>query len=88
MFKFQYNLIPRAVQSLKVLTELPIIVVLMLQLYKEQVNSDVCDFIPLIMNTIVLQPHQAQRLVDLKLSVSASIDNNKIIEICSPKNQK
>lgn len=56
-----YNLIPRAVLSLKVLTELPIIVVLMFQLYKQQVYQDVADFIPLIMNTIVLQPFSQHR---------------------------
>ncbi|XP_045594313.1 transformation/transcription domain-associated protein isoform X4 [Procambarus clarkii] len=56
-----YNVIPRAVLSLKVLTELPIIVVLMFQLYKQQVYQDVADFIPLIMNTIVLQPHAQHR---------------------------
>lgn len=47
--------------SLKVLTELPIIVVLMFQLYKQQVYQDVADFIPLIMNTIILQPYQQHR---------------------------
>ncbi|KAA0197800.1 hypothetical protein HAZT_HAZT001767 [Hyalella azteca] len=51
-----YNVIPRALLSLKVLTELPIIVVLMLQLYKDQVYQEVVDFIPLIMDTITLQP--------------------------------
>ncbi|XP_027217728.2 transformation/transcription domain-associated protein isoform X2 [Penaeus vannamei] len=56
-----YNVIPRAVLSLKVLTELPIIVVLMFQLYKQQVYQDVADFIPLIMNTIVLQPFAQHR---------------------------
>lgn len=56
-----YNLIPRAVLSLKVLTELPIIVVLMFQLYKQQVYQDVADFIPLIMNTIILQPYPQHR---------------------------
>ncbi|XP_068243023.1 transformation/transcription domain-associated protein isoform X3 [Palaemon carinicauda] len=56
-----YNIIPRAVLSLKVLTELPIIVVLMFQLYKQQVYQDVADFIPLIMNTIVLQPYAQHR---------------------------
>ncbi|KAK7066693.1 hypothetical protein SK128_022508, partial [Halocaridina rubra] len=56
-----YNIIPRAVLSLKVLTELPIIVVLMFQLYKQQVFQDVADFIPLIMNTIVLQPYAQHR---------------------------
>ena len=58
---FQYNLIPKAVRSLKVLAELPIIVVLMYQLYKVNVHNDVADFIPLIMATIVLQPLSQQR---------------------------
>jgi len=48
--------------SLKVLAELPIIVVLMYQLYKQHVHNDVAEFIPLIMNTIVLQPTPQQRL--------------------------
>ncbi|CAH1788418.1 unnamed protein product [Owenia fusiformis] len=55
------NIIPRAVLSLKVLAELPIIVVLMYQLYKQSVHSDVADFIPLIMNTIILQPSPQHR---------------------------
>lgn len=58
---FQYYLIPKAVLSLKVLQELPIIVVLMYQLYKQNVHQDVADFIPLIMNTITLQPSIEQR---------------------------
>nr|KAG5693698.1 hypothetical protein BaRGS_008340 [Batillaria attramentaria] len=49
-----YNIIPRGVQSLKVLAELPIIVVLMYQLYKASVQPDMLEFIPLIMNTITL----------------------------------
>lgn len=57
----QYNLIPKAVLSLKVIQELPIIVVLMYQLYKEKVHQDVSDFIPLIMTTITLQPSLQQR---------------------------
>ncbi|XP_067013941.2 transformation/transcription domain-associated protein [Anabrus simplex] len=56
-----YNLIPKATMSLKVLQELPIIVVLMFQLYKQNVHQDVADFIPLIMTTITLQPTVAQR---------------------------
>lgn len=47
--------------SLKVLQELPIIVVLMYQLNKQSVHQDVSDFIPLIMTTITLQPTQQQR---------------------------
>lgn len=51
-----YNLIPRGVLSLKVLQELPIIVVLMYQIYKPYVHQEVAEFVPLIMNTITLQP--------------------------------
>ncbi|KAI4454767.1 ataxia telangiectasia mutated atm -related [Holotrichia oblita] len=57
-----YNLIPKAVLSLKVIQDLPIIVVLMYQLYKQSVYKDVSDFIPLIMSTITLQPSLAQRI--------------------------
>ncbi|XP_012269997.1 transformation/transcription domain-associated protein isoform X2 [Orussus abietinus] len=56
-----YNLIPKAVLSLKVLQELPIIVVLMYQIYKQNVHQDVSDFIPLIMTTINLQPSPQHR---------------------------
>ncbi|KAK9874414.1 hypothetical protein WA026_002761 [Henosepilachna vigintioctopunctata] len=59
-----YYLIPKAILSLKVLQELPIIVVLMYQLYKKNVHQDVSDFIPLIMNTITLQPTAEQREVE------------------------
>ncbi|XP_074624680.1 transformation/transcription domain-associated protein-like isoform X2 [Acropora palmata] len=57
----QQMTIPKAVNSLKVLAELPIIVVLMYQLYKQNVHSVVADFIPLIMNTIILQPSLTAR---------------------------
>lgn len=50
--------------SLKVIQELPIIVVLMYQLYKQNVHQDVRDFIPLIMTTITLQPSLQQRQLD------------------------
>lgn len=62
MFRhFQYNLIPKAVMSLKVLQELPIIVVLMNQLYKQNVLQDVSDFIPIVITTISLQPSPQHR---------------------------
>ncbi|RWS26862.1 Transformation/transcription domain-associated protein-like protein, partial [Leptotrombidium deliense] len=56
-----YNLIPKATVSLKVLAELPIIVVLMYQLYRANVHAEVEGFIPLIMVTIALQPSEAHR---------------------------
>lgn len=58
----QYNVVPRAVLSLKVLAELPIIVVLMYQLYKQGVHQDVAEFIPLILSTITLQPRPQDRM--------------------------
>ena len=56
-----YNLIPKGILSLKVLQELPIIVVLMYQIYKQLVQQEVADFVPLIMATITLQPSAAIR---------------------------
>ena len=56
-----YNLIPKARLSLKVLQELPIIVVLMYQLHKQYVHQEVSEFIPLIMKTITLQPSDQHR---------------------------
>lgn len=61
IFLLQYNLIPRAILSLKALAELPIIVVLMYQLYKVHVHKDVEEFIPLVITTITLQPTAQQR---------------------------
>lgn len=47
--------------SLKVLQELPLIVVLMNQLYKQNVHQDVSDFIPIVITTISLQPSPQHR---------------------------
>ncbi|EDW01948.1 GH20167 [Drosophila grimshawi] len=56
-----YNLLPRGILSLKVLQELPIIVVMMYQIYKNAVHQEVAEFIPLILTTINLQPTVIQR---------------------------
>ncbi|XP_058058029.1 transcription-associated protein 1 isoform X2 [Anopheles bellator] len=56
-----YNLIPKGINSLKVLQELPIIVVLMYQIYKQNLHQEVADFVPLVMNTISLQPTSAHK---------------------------
>lgn len=61
LLPFQYTLIPKGILSLKVLQELPIIVVLMYQIYKQYVHQEVADFVPLIMATITLQPSPALR---------------------------
>ncbi|XP_019648042.1 PREDICTED: transformation/transcription domain-associated protein-like [Branchiostoma belcheri] len=55
------TVLSKGINSLKVLAELPIIVVLMYQLYKQNVHSAVAEFIPLIMNTIVLTPSAQAR---------------------------
>lgn len=60
LFLFQYNLLPKGILSLKVLQELPIIVVLIYQIYKQNVHQEVAEFVPLIMRTINLQPSVAQ----------------------------
>ncbi|CAG7721830.1 unnamed protein product [Allacma fusca] len=56
-----YNVLPKSSNSLKVLQELPIIVVLMYQIYKSNVHQEVAEFIPIVMNTITLQPSDQQR---------------------------
>ncbi|XP_065666832.1 transformation/transcription domain-associated protein isoform X3 [Hydra vulgaris] len=57
----QIVLIPKATESLKVLAELPIIVVLMYQLYKQSVQGKIEEFIPVVMKTITLQPSLSAR---------------------------
>lgn len=59
------NLIPRACNSMKVLQELPIIVVLMYQIYKQSVQSEVAEYIPVIITTISLHPSELQRCCDI-----------------------
>ncbi|XP_058123036.1 transcription-associated protein 1 [Anopheles ziemanni] len=56
-----YNLIPKGINSLKVLQELPIIVVLLYQIYKQNLHQEVGEFIPLVMSTIILQPSLAHK---------------------------
>ncbi|KAM4631836.1 transformation/transcription domain-associated protein isoform 1-T1 [Discoglossus pictus] len=56
-----HTVIPKGSLSLKVLAELPIIVVLMYQLYKLNIHSVVSEFVPLIMNTIVTQVSASAR---------------------------
>lgn len=55
------NVLPQGKNSFKVLQELPIILVLMYQLYKANVHSDVARFLPSIINTITLEPHPEYR---------------------------
>ncbi|PIK62231.1 putative transformation/transcription domain-associated protein [Apostichopus japonicus] len=59
--KIQQTILPKGTNSLKVLAEYPIMVVLMYQLYKQNVHGIIAEFIPLIMSTIVLQINQPSR---------------------------
>lgn len=54
-----HTLIPKAIQSLNILQELPIVIVLMYRIFSE-VRQIVGDFIPLIMDTITLRPTDEQ----------------------------
>jgi transformation/transcription domain-associated protein len=62
-----YNLIPKAIHSLKVLQELPIIVVLMYQLYKQNVQKEVNS--NFLSHTIFLSALHEFRLKILCLSL-------------------
>nr|XP_018903777.1 PREDICTED: transformation/transcription domain-associated protein isoform X3 [Bemisia tabaci] len=57
-----YTLIPKGVVSLKVLQELPILIVLLYQLYKEHMEPELTSYIPVILHTITLQPALEYRL--------------------------
>jgi len=59
--KSQSNCIAKATTSLKVLSELPIIVVIIYQIYKQNVDSVISEFVGLVMTTITLQPTLSAR---------------------------
>ncbi|KER19355.1 hypothetical protein T265_11848 [Opisthorchis viverrini] len=56
-----YHILPKSCFSLKVMQEIPILVVLMYQLFKQHIHQDVSEFIPLIMDFINLKPTDVQR---------------------------
>ncbi|CAH8662345.1 unnamed protein product [Schistosoma margrebowiei] len=56
-----YHILPKSGFSLKVMQEIPILVVLMYQLFKQHIHQDVSDFIPLIMDFINLKPTEEQK---------------------------
>ncbi|KAJ3074848.1 hypothetical protein HDU98_010028 [Podochytrium sp. JEL0797] len=58
--------------SFKVLTECPIIIALLLQVHRNFVNSNVPLFVPLIMETLLLQP-RAQRLAHESAAANGTI---------------
>ncbi|XP_050062544.1 transformation/transcription domain-associated protein-like [Aphis gossypii] len=51
-----YNVIPRSISSLKILQELPISIVLIYQLYKDNVTKYLSENIPTMIRIIALQP--------------------------------
>jgi transformation/transcription domain-associated protein len=58
------KILPRGRNSFKVLQELPIILVLMYQLYKQNVHENVVAFLPAILNTITLEPRREYRSME------------------------
>lgn len=58
------KILPRGRNSFKVLQELPIILVLMYQLYKQNVHETVVTFLPAILNTITLEPRREFRVLE------------------------
>ncbi|VDK37547.1 unnamed protein product [Taenia asiatica] len=55
-FSPEYHILPKACFSLKVMQEIPILVVLLYQLFKQQIHSHVTEFIPVIMEFINMRP--------------------------------
>jgi transformation/transcription domain-associated protein len=55
------RIMPRGKNSFKVLQELPIVLVLLYQLYKQNVHDHVVVFLPAILNTITLEPKKEFR---------------------------
>lgn len=55
------KIIPRGRNSFKVLQELPIVLVLLYQLYKVNIHDHVVTFLPVILNTITLEPKKEFR---------------------------
>lgn len=58
------KIIPRGRNSFKVLQELPIVLVLLYQLYKQNIHDHVVLFLPVILNTITLEPKKEYRAME------------------------
>ncbi|XP_065219244.1 transformation/transcription domain-associated protein isoform X2 [Planococcus citri] len=52
----QYTIIPKGSLSLKALQELPIIIVLLYQLYKENIKRELVEYIPSVIRSLTLKP--------------------------------
>lgn len=53
-----YTLLPKGSQSIRVIAELPIIVVLLYQMYKNQLQQPLEQLLPLVLETTVLRPSE------------------------------
>lgn len=55
-FLLQFTLIPKGSLSLRALQELPIIIVLLYQLYKENIKQELVEYIPSVIRSLTLRP--------------------------------
>lgn len=75
-----FVLIPRANRSIKVIAELPIIVVLLYQMYKNQLQQPVEQLLPLVLDTTVLRPSENIRHA---LRMNDKLDREIYVEFVS-----
>ena len=59
--------LPRANQSLKVLSEIPLFLILLYQMHRNSVIVEVGQTLPFLMSTISTYPSEQQRLIGIKL---------------------
>lgn len=75
-----YTLLPKANQSIRVIAELPIIVVLLYQMYKNQLQQPLEQLLPLVLETTILRPPENIRLA---LKTSDKLDKEIYVEFIS-----
>lgn len=75
-----FTLLPKASQSIRVIAELPIIVVLLYQMYKTQLQQPLEQLLPLVLETTVLRPPENIRYA---LRTSDKLDKEIYVEFIS-----
>lgn len=75
-----FTLLPKANQSIRVIAELPIIVVLLYQMYKTQLQQPLEQLLPLVLETTVLRPVESIRHA---LKTSDKLDKEIYVEFIS-----
>lgn len=75
-----YTLLPKASRSIRVIAELPIIVVLLYQMYKTQLQQPLEQLLPLVLETTVLRPPENIRAA---LKTSDKMDKEIYVEFIS-----